>query len=195
MPLICANSTDALGHEIIPPVSLPVPLPEGFSLIVVGRMLLLKTEVPLQLVGGGRVTCGQNSELQCRVPNLWRDLLCVFRLLLFLALHSLVAVSIDAHLIGDLRKSSLSVYKMLGYCGVECFSKVEWEMKMILLAMTSKWGSLLSDPLSWVFCSMVKLIQSGSQSLPCLRQLGTLRFSPFFTYRGAVCLFPLLFNT
>lgn len=27
-----ANSTDALGHEIIHPVSLPVPLPEGFSL-------------------------------------------------------------------------------------------------------------------------------------------------------------------
>lgn len=60
---------------------------------VVGRMLLLKTEVPLQLVGGGRVTCGQNSELQCRVPNFWQiSCVSVFRLLLFLALHSLVAV-------------------------------------------------------------------------------------------------------
>lgn len=63
------------------------------SVIVVGRMLLLKTGVPLQLVGGVRVTCGQNSELQCSVPNFWQ-IYCVsvFRLLLFLALHSLVAI-------------------------------------------------------------------------------------------------------
>lgn len=32
MCLIYAKSSDTLGHEIVHPVSLPVPLPEGFSL-------------------------------------------------------------------------------------------------------------------------------------------------------------------
>lgn len=32
MCVICANRADALGHKIIHPVSMPVPLPEGFSL-------------------------------------------------------------------------------------------------------------------------------------------------------------------
>lgn len=34
MCLIYANRANALGHEIVHPVSLPVPLPKGFSLDV-----------------------------------------------------------------------------------------------------------------------------------------------------------------
>lgn len=65
---------------------------------------------------------------------------------------------------------------MLRYYGVECFSRVWWKRnEMVFQALTSKWSRTLCDLLSCVFCSMVKLLWSSSQALPCLRQVGTLR--------------------
>lgn len=49
------------------------------------------------------------------------------------------------------------------------------EMKRVFQAVTSKWSRPLCDPLSCVFCSMMKLLWSASQALPCSRQAGTPR--------------------
>lgn len=97
------------------------------SVSVVGRMLLLKIEVPLQLVGGEGwpvvriVNCNVGYLISGRfIVWLCSDCYCFLLFILWLQ------YTIDAHLIGGLRKSSLSVCKMLGYCGVECFGKVQW---------------------------------------------------------------------
>lgn len=65
-------------------------------------------------------------------------------------------------------------------------------MERIFQAVTSKWSRPLCDTLSCVFCSVVKLLWSASQALPCSRQVGALRPHHFCLPRN--CLLVLLMS-